>query len=185
MKWFGFALLILTIGIVVLLGLGEREETARLQQTPSEPSMSGPKSARSQMEGIQLIEQTDRETAWRVWAEQAEFSDNANLAIARGVRAKLFQEDKALLSLEANRSVVRRDTGNITMQDGVRILHEGGYTMTTKTLDWLAEARQLHTDAAVELEGPSVHITGVGLQSEVDEQRFHLEHNVHASFRLR
>jgi len=71
------------------------------------------------------------------------------------------------------------------MQGNVRVNNEDGYTMTTETLDWHAKTRQLRTQETVEIEGPSVRITGAGLRSEVDEQRFHLEHNVHASFRLR
>lgn len=185
MKWYWFVLLSLTIGGAVLYWLNERGEGVPIPQVASSPLAPQPQCPRSQMQGIKLIEQAGPSTAWEIIAEQAEFSDNTNLAVARGVRAQLFQDDTALLSLEANRSIVQRDTGNITMQGQVRILHQGGYTMMTKTLDWLAESRQLHTDEAVELEGPSVYITGMGLQSEVDQQRFHLEQNVHASFRLR
>lgn len=185
MKWYWLVLLSLVIGVAALYRMGERGGDVHVGQVGPSRSMSQPQSPRSQMQGIKLIEQADQSTAWEILAEQAEFSENENLAVAHGVRAQLFQDDTALLTLEANRSIVQRDTGNITMQDGVRILHQNGYTMTTTTLDWLAEARQLHTDEAVEVEGPSVHITGMGLQSEVDQQRFHLEHNVHASFRLR
>ncbi len=185
MKWYWLTLLTFVVGGIALYSIGRQGAAIPAgQQAPSQ-SMSQPQSPRSQMQGIKLIEQADQSTAWEILAEHAEFSENANLAVAHGVRAQLFQDDTALLSLEANRSIVQRDTGNITMQGRVRILHQNGYTMTTTTLDWLAEARQLHTDEAVELEGPSVYITGVGLQSDVDQKRFHLEQNVHASFRLR
>ncbi len=181
MKWYWFVLLSLAMGGAVMYQLGGRE--GRVPKHRAAPSQAAP--PRSQMQGIKLVEQAGPSTAWEILAEQAEFNDQANLAVARGVRAQLFQDDVALLSLEANRSIVRRDTGNITMQGQVRIQHQGGYTMMTKTLDWLAETRQLHTDEAVEVEGPSVYVTGKGLQSDVDQQRFHLEQNVHASFRLR
>jgi LPS export ABC transporter protein LptC len=185
MKWYWLVLSGLALGGIGLLSIGKQGESARTRQTGTSQLMSQPQNADSQMQGIKLIEQADRATAWEILAERAEFSDHGNLAVAHGVRARLFQDDTALLSLEANRSIVHRDTGNITMQGGVRIIHQDGYTIMTKVLDWRAEGRQLHTDEAVELKGPSAHITGIGLQSEVDQQRFHLEHHVHASFRLR
>lgn len=185
MKWYWWVLSSLVIGGVALLGIDKRGSAMLTRQAGSSQWVSQPQSFRSQMQGIKLIEQANQSTAWEILAEHAEFSENANLAVARGVRAQLFQDDAVLLSVEANRGMVQRDTGNISMQGHVRIRHQDGYTMTTKTLDWRAEARQLHTDGTVELEGPSVHITGTGLQSDVDHQRFHLEHNVHALFRLR
>ncbi|ETX07141.1 LPS export ABC transporter periplasmic protein LptC [Candidatus Entotheonella palauensis] len=185
MKWYWLVLSSFVVGGVALFGLGKRGAAVDPRQAEPKQTVSQPQSPRSQMQGIKLIEQAGQSTAWEIFAEHAEFSEDANVAVARGVRAQLFQDDIALLSLEANRSIVQRDTGNITMQGRVRIIHENGYTMTTKTLNWHAEARQLHTDEAVELEGPSVHMTGMGLQSDVDQQRFHLEQHVHASFRLR
>lgn len=185
MKWYGFILVCFLIGGAVLYRMGERGGAIRMRQAVPSQSSSQPQSPHSQMQGIKLIEQADQSTAWEILAAHAEFSEHANLAVVREVRAQLFQDHIALVSVEADRSIVQRDTGNITMQGQVRVRHQDGYTMTTKTLDWLAQARQLHTDEAVELEGPSVYITGMGLQSDVDQQRFHLEHNVHASFRLR
>jgi LPS export ABC transporter protein LptC len=185
MKWYGFVLVCLLIGGVVLYRIGERGDAIRMRQAVPSQSNSQPQSPHSQMQGIKLIEQADQSTAWEILAAHAEFSEHANLVVVREVHAQLFQDHIALISVEADRSIVQRDTGNITMQGQVRVRHQDGYIMTTKTLDWLAKARQLHTDEAVELEGPSVYITGIGLQSDVDQQRFHLEHNVHASFRLR
>lgn len=185
MKWYSLVLSILVIAGLTLLSVGKRRTAMNTQQTVLNPAELQPQSPRSQMQGIQLVEQAGQSTAWQIFAEHAEFSDDAKVAIARGVRAQLFQDDTALLSLEANRGIVQRDTGDITMQARVRIIHENGFTMTTQTLNWRAETRHLHTDEVVELEGPSVHITGTGLQSDVDQQRFHLEQHVHASFRLR
>ncbi len=185
MKWYWLALLIVVIGGIVLFSLGRqtvmvgaRLEGAKLSKSQSE----GP---RSQMQGIKLIEQADQSTAWEILAEKAEFSDDAQVAVARDVRARLFQDDTVLLSLQANRSTVKRTTGDISMQGGVRVVHHNGYTLTTNSLNWQAESRHLQTDEAVVLEGASVRVTGTGLQSDVDQQRFHLEQNVHASFRLR
>ena len=185
MKWYGLVLSSLVLVGIALLSMGKPEKSTPPPQAETNQSKSQPQNADSQMQGIKLIEQADQATAWEILAERAEFSENANIAVAHGVHARLFQDDIALLWLEANRSIVQRDTGNITMQGRVRIIHQDGYTMTTKALDWRAAARQLYTDEAVELEGPSAHITGIGLQSDVDQQRFHLEHHVHASFRLR
>ncbi|ETX00157.1 MAG: hypothetical protein ETSY1_12350 [Candidatus Entotheonella factor] len=185
MKWYWLVLSSLVVIGLALLSMSKRGTVSDNRQTALNAAVAQPQSPRSQMQGIKLIEQADQATAWEIFAEQAEFSDDAKVAVARGVRAQLFQDDIALLSLEANRSIVQRETGNILMQGRVRIIHENGYTMTTQTLNWRAETRQLHTDEVVEVEGPSVHMTGIGLQSDVDQERFHLEQHVHASFRLR
>ena len=184
MKWYWLAFSLLIVGFS-LFRLGQWG--GRLQEQQAVPSASAALSptAGSQMRGITLIEQTDQSTAWEIVARQAEVDNQKRRAVAHDVRAQLFQDDAALMALEANRSIVQRDSGDINMQGNVRVNNEDGYTMTTETLDWHAKTRQLRTQETVEIEGPSVRITGAGLRSEVDEQRFHLEHNVHASFRLR
>lgn len=185
MKWYWLTLLSMMIGGIVFFGMGQQNLDGRARLEVPKPLQSQSAGSRSQMQGIKLIEQSDQSTAWEILAENAEFSEDAKVAVARGVRAQLFQDDTVLLSLQADRSTVQRTTGDIDMQGDVRVVHQDGYTMTTDSLHWQAESRQLHTDEAVALEGPSVRVTGTGLQSDVDQQRFHLENNVHASFQIR
>lgn len=185
MKRYWLMLLGLVIGGTALLSLGKGDIATHHRQVGQSQAMSQPQRPRSQMQGIKLIEQADQSTAWEIIADHAEFSEDANVAVAHGVHAQLFQDNTVVLSLEAERSTVQRDTGNITMQGHVRVIHRDGYTMSTKTLNWQAEARQLYTNEAVELEGQNIRVTGIGLQSDVDRQRFHLEQNIHASFQLR
>ena len=72
----------------------------------------------------------------------------------------------------------------MTAQGNVQLQYLEGYTLETEVLSWHAAHRLLWTDAAVKINSALVHIAGIGLQGNVDQQRFVLQDDVHAAFQL-
>ena len=73
----------------------------------------------------------------------------------------------------------------MTMQGHVRLWHQAGYTLTTEALSWEAASRTLHTDQPVSMQSATVSIRGMGLQGDMEQQRFVIHHDVRASFQFR
>jgi LPS export ABC transporter protein LptC len=137
------------------------------------------------VQGVRLVEQAETGTVLTVSAEAASWYDAAQSASVSQVRAQLFPSDTAPLSVEANRAQIVSTTGDMAMQGHVRLWHQAGYTLTTDALYWQAASRTLHTDKPVSMQSATVSISGMGLQSDMEQQRFVIQHDVRASFQLR
>jgi LPS export ABC transporter protein LptC len=138
------------------------------------------------VQGVRFVEQADAAMALTLSAEAAAWYDAAQFAVVNQVRAQFFPSRAAPLSVEADSGRIASSTGDLNLHGRVRLQHQtGGYTLTTEALYWQASNRTLHTDAPVSMHNATVHITGMGLQGEVEKQRFLLQRDVRASFQLR
>ena len=183
LRWYACTLLILIgIGAIVVSCGGSGPPTPQRVSAPSPVHANEPQ---SRLSGALLIEQAQASPAWEVYADEAALYEATQMAVAQGVRAEMFRDHQTLLWLKANQGQVSRASGNIAVQGNVHLQHQAGYTIRTEALDWQAESRMLKTDEPVHIQGPAVRVTGTGLRSHVDQQRFSLQRDVHASFQLR
>jgi LPS export ABC transporter protein LptC len=134
---------------------------------------------------LSVILEAQAGPAWEVYADEAALYEATQTAVAQGVRAEMFRDHTTLLWLKADQGQVSRANGDMAVQGDVRLQHQAGYTILTEALDWQAENRMLKTDEPVHIQGPAVRVTGTGLRSHVDQQRFSLQRDVHALFQLR
>jgi len=188
MRWYVLTVLGVIGGAVTMVQLdGGNATTRALPALPLLPSIQegGTATPQSLMEGVRLIEQTDVTTAWEVFADQAALHETTQVAVARGVQATFFRDHDTLLSLAADTGRVHRISGDMDVHGHVRLQHQDGHIVTTPTLQWQAGNRMLHTEEDVHIQGPAVTITGTGLRSDVEQQHFSVQRNVHASFQLR
>lgn len=185
MKWY----VLLTVGVLAsgsaLIGLG-------WQLGPQRPSAPAPVAPHAEseapdihMQGVQLVEQTDTTTAFALLAEDAAWYDTTHFAVVNQLRAQLFRNLATPLYVEADQGQVVSTTGDIAIRGRVRLQPREGYTIATEALHWQAASHTLYTDEPVHIQSSTVHITAVGLRSDVDQQRFVLQRDVHASFQLR
>lgn len=185
MKWYVCLALALCMSSIAVERLGRqlsaRHSPVNLPVTPQ--AESGDPDIRVQ--GVRLVEQAATGTVLTVSAEAASWYDAAQSASVSQVRAQLFPSDTAPLSVEANRGQIVSTTGDMTMQGHVRLWHQAGYTLTTEALYWEAANRTLHTDKPVSMQSATVFISGMGLQGDMEQQRFVIQHDVRASFQLR
>lgn len=183
LRGYAFTTIILIgIGAVVVSCGGSSPPTPQRVNTASPVSRDAPQ---SRLIGALLIEQAQASPAWEVYADEAALYEATQTAIAQGVRAEMFRDHKTLLRLKANQGQVNRASGDIAVQGDVRLHHQAGYAMRTEALDWQADSRLLTTEEPVQIQGQSVRVTGTGLRSDVDQQRFRLQRDVHALFQLR
>ncbi len=193
MRWYVFVLLGLVVSAIAVARWGREVELSRavdriispLFATPTATPAATPAAPQGRLQGVRLVEQTDKATAWEIMADDASFYAVGQVTAARGVRAQLFREQAALLSLEADQGLVRHVTGDITVRGHVRVQHREGYTVTADALDWQGRHQTLYTDMPVQIDGPAIRITGTGLRSDKELQHFRLQRNVRAWFRLR
>jgi len=186
MKWYGGigGSIATSVLILVLVGgvfLAERTRVAGYGTQPSEaeaPDM--------RVQNVHLIEQLEEGGAgWELLAHDAEFYDAKHLVMVHQMRAHLLSQTAPPVQVAADHGQIDSATGDMTAQGNVHLQYLEGYTLETEVLSWHAAHRLLWTDAAVKINGALVHIAGIGLQGNVDQQRFVLQDDVHAAFQLR
>lgn len=138
------------------------------------------------VQNVRLIEQQAEDgDVWEMLAHDAEFYDAKQLVIVHQMRARLLSQAAQPVQMVADKGQIDSATGNMTVRGNVQLQYLGGYTIETEVLSWHAAKRLLWTDAAVKINSALVHIAGIGLQGNVDQQRFVLQDDVHAAFQLR
>ena len=182
MKWY----MVLCIGVVIggvsfanTGGMRWSHPLPVLSDSPPQPAVA----PEVRFQDVEVIAQAGRLIAWRVFAKRAAFSEAEQQVVVHQVEAKIFRGDDTL-RVTASRGLIDRATGNLTVRGHVQFQPRQGYVIETQALQWRAADRLLFTDAPVEMRGPSVSVTGVGLQSQVDQHRMTLQRQVRASFRL-
>jgi LPS export ABC transporter protein LptC len=186
MKWYGLRAgsIATSILLLVLVGgvfLPERTQVAKYvsQQSEAEPPDM-------RVQNMHLIEQLEEGgDGWELLAHDAEFYDAKHLVMVHQMRSSLRSPTIPPIQVEADHGQIDSATGDMTAQGNVQIQYLEGYTIETDVLSWHAAHRLLWTDAAVKINSALVHIAGIGLRGDVDQQRFVLQDEVHAAFQLR
>ena len=183
-RWFVLLFLGLLVGSLVVLAA---EHTGRGHTpSPASPELLAYEAQEpdGRVQGIRLVEQVEAAINWEVLADEAEWYATTQHAVVHRLQANFFQGENASLSVEADRGHIARTTGDISIYGHIRLHQHTGYTITTDELHWHAADRLLYTEAPVQIASATVRISGVGFRSHVEQRRFVLQRNVHASVRL-
>jgi len=185
MRWYRFAWVSIITSVLMLAVVGGFFLLGRARVTKHVTPQSETEQPDMRIQNVHLIEQAEVGNEWELWAYDAEFYDAKHLVVVRQLRAQLLLKAAQPLHVIADYGQIDNTTGNMTVQGHVQLQYLEGYTIETDVLHWQAASRVLRTDAAVKIDSALVHIAGIGLLGNVDQQRFVLQDNVHAAFQMR
>ena len=185
MRWYGLIGVSIATGVLLVAVVGGvfLAERTRIAQSVTQQSEAEPPDMR--MQNVRLLEQQEGGDGWELLAHKAAFYDAQHVVVVHQMRAQLLSPAAQPVQVAADNGHIDRATGNMTVQGNVQLQYLAGYTLETDVLSWHAARRLLWTDATVKISGALVHIAGIGLQGNVDQQRFVLQDDVHAAFQLR
>jgi LPS export ABC transporter protein LptC len=184
MRWYRFAGVRIITGILMLAVVGGFLLSGKMRLTEHVIQPTETEKPDMRVQNVHLIEQAEVGNEWELWAHEAEFYDAKHLVVLRQLRAKLLLKADQQVYVMAEYGQIDNATGNMTIQGHVQLQYLEGYIIETDVLHWQATSRVLRTDAAVKIDSALVHIAGIGLLGHVDEQRFVLQDNVHAAFKM-
>ncbi|MDH5428114.1 MAG: LPS export ABC transporter periplasmic protein LptC [Nitrospirota bacterium] len=124
-------------------------------------------------------------TKWVVTADQAKVFDADHIAKLQAVKVQLFDQDfhKEQLLITSEEGVMNTATNDfnlVSRHEKTVMTFESGYQVFSDTLTWKEDARQIHTDDSVMIQGGGLVMTGTGLIGDVEKNEFQLLHNVRA-----
>jgi len=186
MRWYGLVGGSIATGVLILAVVGGVFLAEKTRVAQSVTQQSETELPDIHVQNVRLIEQQAEDgDGWEMLAHDAEFYDAKQLVVVHQMRAQLLSQAAQPVQIVADNGQIDSATGNMTVQGNVQLQYLGGYTIETDVLSWHAANRLLWTDAAVKINSALVHIAGIGLQGNVDQQRFVLQDAVHAAFQLR
>jgi LPS export ABC transporter protein LptC len=137
------------------------------------------------IQNLHLTEQAEAGNEWELLAREAEFYDAKQRVVVHQLQAQLLSKEAHPVHVIADSGQIDSSTGNMTIKGNVQLHYLEGYTVETEVLHWQAIARVLQTEAVVQIRSALVHIVGTGLLGNIEQQRFVLQDNVHATFQVR
>lgn len=141
--------------------------------------------------GVRFYESFEGKKRWKIESEFAELHRSENLAFMRGVNALFFvasSGNEVVTVSDFGRSFM--DKHEIELYGNVAIRSKQGYEFTMEKLNYFSETHSFQTTDVVKMRGPDVEsptmfLEGVGLNADLDEERFVLKKDIVASRQLR
>ncbi len=101
--------------------------------------------------------------------------DNLNIAILENPVADMLLKDQSWVALKAQIGAFNQSAQFLVLRDGVRLFHDSGYELMTKTLDIFIPQQRAVTNDPVSGHGPLGEITATGLtlDAAAGTLRFH------------
>ena len=172
-------------GILILAVVGGFFLSGRTQVLNHGNQQSETEQPDMRVQNLHLIEQAEAGDEWELLAHEAEFYDAKQRIVVHQLQAQLLSKEAHPVRVTADYGQIDSATGNMTVQGHVQLQYLEGYTVETDVLHWHAVSRILQTDAVVQIHSTLVHIVGMGLLGNLEQQRFVLQDDVHAAFRVR
>ena len=179
---------VLTITIIVMaVFIGHRVVT--FMQTKNEAtasvSLQEQQGADAWIQGFSYRQTRSGTTKWVVTADQAQVFDDEHIAKLQAVKVQLFDEtfQKQQMLITSEKGVLdtsSHDFDLVSQDKKTVISFESGYQVFSDSLSWKEDARQIHTEDTVVIQGDGMVITGTGLIGDAEKHEFQILHNVRA-----
>ena len=182
MRWYGAVGISLVLGMLAVGGLFLSGRTPVVKHVRQPGKAEQPN---MRIQNLHLTEQAEAGSEWELLAREAEFYDARQRIIVHRLQAQLLSQEAHPVHVTADSGQIDSSTGNMTITGNVQLHYLEGYTVETDVLHWQAMARVIQTEAVVQIRSALVHIIGTGLLGNVEQQRFILQDNVHATFQVR
>ncbi len=179
---------VLTITIIVMtVFIGHRvvkHLQIRSQATASVP-LQEQEGADAWIQGFSYRQTRSGSTKWVVTADQAKVFDDEHIAKLQSVKVKLFdqtfeKEQMVITSQEGVMNTSSNDFDLVSQDKKTVMTFQAGYQVFSDRLTWKEDARQIHTEDSVVIQGDGLVITGTGLIGDVEKNEFRLLNNVRA-----
>jgi LPS export ABC transporter protein LptC len=161
------------LGMLVLGSMGGVAALLWLALTPEKNSLP-PKpelAADLKLDRVHYLETREGVKEWELEAASAVYFKDENTVVLEKVRAVFYGKGEESYVLLGEKGKYNTQTKVIEVTDGVKIDSSQGYHLRTRSLTYQSEQRELRTSDPVEMRGPDLEVTGVGMVVELNRQR--------------
>jgi len=142
------------------------------------PSQEPASAADLKLDRLRYTETREGVKEWELEAASAQYFKEEGTIVFDKVKATFFGKNQETYILEGEKGRLNTQTKAIEAFDGVKLKSSNGYQMTTRSLRYEADKRELCTADPIEMSGPDGTITGIGLIVYLEQQRMKILNQV-------
>lgn len=157
------------------LKLRPEGESKQLLAPPTSP-------ADLQLNRVKYTETREGIKEWELEAFSVGYFQEENIVFFEKIKATFFGKNKVFYRLVGERGKLHIQTKTIEVFGGVEIDSSDGYHLRTRSLQYLAEKKELITSDQVEMRSPQFSINGEGMVVDLDRQRVKILSQVKTTF---
>ena len=170
--------MILVLGTLAVFVIGGPSRRVPSLSVPVLPS-----GADAGLREFSFVQSKNGQVDWRIQAKEAQVFDTPGKAVLKQVQVTLT--DAAGVSMKVHGDEGTIDTSSQDFALGQRsgdlaLMFEDGYTIYTPHIAWINNEQRFWTDDQVRIIGPSLEITGQGLDAFVTTKEMRVRRNVRA-----
>jgi len=142
---------------------------AVLPQTPS-----------SGLREFSFVESKAGDVEWRIRAQQAQVFDADAKAVLSGVHLTMADAKGVQMTVEGDDGTINTASKDFVLSNRsgeLALIFKEGYTIYTTQVAWVNAERRLWTDAPVRITGPSMEVTGQGMDALLATQEMRIRRN--------
>ena len=131
------------------------------------------------LDHLHYTETQDGKKRWTLSSDRAEYLRGSHLVRLTPVQLTFYEAGSfGDLTLTADHGELREDTRQVDVRGNVSVTATGGERLTTESLRYNEERRELTTTAAFHYQAPQIELTGVGLMISLEEDTLVVKENV-------
>ncbi len=165
----GVLIILIVTGIVTALYLSSRKlKEAEDKQEKTTVTETGPPSIEANK--LKYTESEGGKIIYEIESGQAKFFKDESRTEFTDIRVTFNYQDQYQIIVSGKRGVLNTDTKDITISDNVEITAASDYKMTSNTLSYNAETKEISTDDTITVTGPKANFSGKGLRFNMDTE---------------
>ena len=172
-KIFLMATIFVTIGSVIVIYIGFRQDTDIAEPVPESVE---PEATLS----VGKIHQTatrEGKKEWSLEADSAHYIKNMNQMVLKDLTVTFFLDDASEMTLTADQGNLNTDSNDIEVSGNVVVINRQ-YKLRTEGLNYAHDKRVLYSTAPVTISGPETHVAADKISFDLKTKKVTLEGSV-------
>lgn len=140
-----------------------------------------PQAADAGVKGFSFVQSKDGLVDWKIQAKQAQAFDTDAKAVLSDVQVTLMGPDGVAMTVDGDTGTINTVSKDFVISKkagNLALVLNSGYTIYTSRFTWDNQRHRLWTDEPVTIKGPSLEVTGQGLDAFLATQEMRVRRNV-------
>lgn len=155
-------------------GVSESPTTPAKHGYPAEPP------PRSVITNVRYAGASGGRKEWELTADRLILTKESDAAVLDNVRFVYYADDGTSYTMTGKTGGYDESSGEVTATDGVKVVYQGGYTLTASEMAYSIKKKAFHTEKPVRILSGKTDVSGTGFEFLLVEQKMTIKKNVRA-----
>jgi lipopolysaccharide export system protein LptC len=133
-----------------------------------------------------FVQSKSGQVDWKIHAKQAQVFDAESKAELSGVRVTLIDSTGVAMTVDGDEGTINTASKDFVLRQRsgeLALVFQDGYTIYTPLVNWVNGEHRFWTDDAVRISGPTLEVTGQGMDALMDNREMRIRRDVRVEVR--